>query len=200
MVTGYTRDFLLVLYSALAISTVRCSDFAKSLKRVGRKVESSFFSVLYTQAFYSDKSSPAFLIGHIASRLLLDGRKTNRSFLTDSGPRWPSCSPIETSVHPRLRARPCVVPSGRCVLAQTRQIRCLRPQKPWRLSLGFQVATILSTMPCLSPRWEVVKGLAGASPRARPWRAGGRRAEAAAITFFKKAWDIDIEFDEFLIN
>jgi hypothetical protein len=56
MATGYPRDLLPLLYPASAISTVRRPDLARSLKRVGGKVESSFF-ILYTQVFYGDSVS-----------------------------------------------------------------------------------------------------------------------------------------------
>ena len=138
MATGYPRDLLPLLYPASAISTVRRPDLARSLKRVGGKVESSFF-ILYTQAFYGDSVSewpPAV----VASRLLSGGGKTrgpriDRSSRRDSGPRSPSSRPIEASVHPGLRARPRVgLPSragdGRVFLLRPAALGRRSPEGP----------------------------------------------------------------------
>lgn len=152
MATGYTGDLRLLLHPPSAISTVKMSILVKSLKRVGGKVESSFF-ILCTQAFYGGRLSHPqgsdWPHAVVASRLLLGGRKIRSPAIDPSsrhsGPRSPSPRPVETPAHPGLRARPRAVPSGRwpSVLAQTRR---LRPQKPRRPSLGLQVAAIPSAM------------------------------------------------------
>ena len=187
MATGYPRDLLPLLYPASAISTVRRPDLARSLKRVGGKVESSFF-ILYTHAFYGDSVSdwpPAV----VASRLLSGGGKTrgpriDRSSRRDSGPRSPSSRPIEASVHPGLRARPRVgLPSragdGRVFLLRPAALGRRSPEGP---ALAFRWMPFFP--PCHARRHfrGVLEGLAGTPRWARPWREGaGGVGEAAAM-------------------
>lgn len=187
MATGYPRHLLPLLYPASAISTVRRPDLARSLKRVGGKVESSFF-ILYTQAFYGDSVSnwPRAVV---ASRLLSGGGKTrgpriDRSSRRDSGPRSPSSRPIEASVHPGLRARPR---AGLPSRAGDGRVFLLRPAASGRRSPEGP-ALAFRWPPFFPPRHArrhfrgVLVGLAGAPRGPGPGEQGaGGVGEAAAM-------------------
>lgn len=188
MATGYPRHLLPLLYPASAISTVRRPDLARSLKRVGGKVESSFF-ILYTQAFYGDSVSnwPRAVV---ASRLLSGGGKTrgpriDRSSRRDSGPAHLRPGPSR----PRF-IQVCVLGHGRASRPVPAMAECScsdPPQKPRRPSLGLQVAAILPATPRSPPLSRRPRRPGWGSSWARPWRAGrrwsrgGRRHAGASL-------------------
>lgn len=179
MANGYPRDLLPLLYPASAFSTVRRPDLARSLKRVGGKVESSFF-ILYTQAFSGGSLN---LRQHavVASRLLSGGGKTrgpaiDRSSRRDSGPAHLRPGPsrprfIQVCVLGHRRALPSHRSDGGVFL--------LRPAAPGR-KCPEGPASAFRWPPFFPPRHahrhlrDVLEGLAGAPPWAQPWRTGGR--------------------------